>query len=101
LPSFEEASQRVAKAPQSLLQSIRRQVMGQQPKAPPRASTAFAPESALIQRARARNQYGSQPTQGEADDRPVEEEEYTPRVEPEENFSFPGFGFGGGGTEAD
>ena len=101
LPSFEEASQRVAKAPQSLLQSIRRQVMGQQAKPPPRAATAFAPDNPLIQRARARTQYASQPTQGEADERPVEEEEYTPRVAPEEDFSFANFGFGGGGTETE
>tara|TARA_R110000803_G_scaffold53999_1_gene110563 strand:- start:647 stop:2725 length:2079 start_codon:yes stop_codon:yes gene_type:complete len=99
LPSFEEASQRVAKAPQSLIQSLRRQVMGNQAKPPPRASTAFAPESALIQRARARNSFLSQPTQGEGDDRPQEEEEYTTPVKPEENFSFASFGFGGGDME--
>ena len=101
LPSFEEASQQVAKAPQSLIQSLRRQVMGQQAKPPQRASTAFAPDNPLIQRARARTQYASQPTQGEADERPVEEEEYTPRVAPEEDFSFANFGFGGGGTETE
>ena len=99
LPSFEEGSQQVAKAPQSLIQSIRRQVMGQQARPPPRASTAFAPESSLIQRARARNSYASQPTQGEGDDRSLEEEEYTTPVKPEENFSFASFGFGGGDME--
>jgi|TARA_R110000824_G_scaffold26359_3_gene90671 hypothetical protein len=98
LPDFETASKQVARAPQSLIQAIQRRVRGTTGP-PQRASTAFAPESALIQRARARNKYSSQATQGEADDRPVEEEEYTPSVEPEHNFSFANFGFGGGDME--
>tara|TARA_R110000782_G_scaffold25730_6_gene66587 strand:- start:284 stop:847 length:564 start_codon:yes stop_codon:yes gene_type:complete len=98
LPDFETASKQVASAPQSLIQSIQRRVMGTT-RPPQRASTAFAPESALIQRGRARNQFLSQATQGEQDDRPVEEEEYTTPVKPEENFSFASFGFGGGEME--
>tara|TARA_R110001599_G_scaffold151975_1_gene336945 strand:- start:227 stop:769 length:543 start_codon:yes stop_codon:yes gene_type:complete len=99
LPDFETASKQVAQAPQSLMQSVRRAVMGQQAKPPPRAATAFAPEG-LIARAKARQSYSSQPTAGEADDI-NEEEEFTPQVAPEENFSFANFGFGGGKMEAE
>ena len=82
LPDFETASKQVAQAPQSLMQSVRRAVMGQQAKPPPRAATAFAPEK-LIARANARQAYSSQATIGEADD-----QRFNSNMDEDEKFNF-------------